>query len=185
MMAEIISRHYEDSAAYSHSRNYLMSLRRWSIEVLCLAFFAALSAAAVASDETHSLVAPPVPQPESAQVDFHQHSPAPSSLSCNVCESHAMSFGFAIGPMLTPLHGGASCVATIGIPLHSRCNDCTAFIGTPLHPHAFASHSQQVNGTPGCSACQQPSLAAAPCVPTRVVEQYRNGQLTLVVLPAE
>lgn len=162
-----------------------MPFYRRSLEVLCLTFFAALSCAAVASDETHSRVVPPTPQPESVQVDLHQHSPAPSSSSCNVCESHPMSFGFAIGPMLTPLHGGASCVATIGIPLHSQCNDCTAFIGTPLHPHAFASHNLTGNGTPGCSNCQQPGLVVVPCAPTRVVEQYRNGQLTLVVLPAE
>lgn len=155
---------------------------RRTLHFLSATLFAAFSWSA-AADETRPPFVPPVP--EFTHDHSRQHSPAPISSSCCECESHAMSFGFAIGQMLTPIRGGASCAATIGIPLHPQCNDCTSFIGTPLHPHAFAGRHRTEHRDPGCSTCQSQSFAVTPCARTRVVEQYRNGQLTLVAFPAE
>jgi hypothetical protein len=91
----------------------------------------------------------------------------------------------------TPLHGNGGCAATIGIPLHPRCNDCAATIGIPLHPHAAHQHGD------GCSACQSKctdcqstgdparSVDAVPCHDCFVIEQYRDGQLTRTRVPCD
>ncbi len=119
---------------------------------------------------------------ESACACGTQQSNSLHQSSCDSCQIDAGHVGLAIGSMLTPLHGGFSCAATIGMPLHPQCHDCTASEGIPLHP--FAAPSAGHCGS-SRAACSHAPVAAAPCAPVRMVEQYRNGQLTLVAFPAE
>ena len=138
---------------------------------------------------------------EQLNAHYSEHccdSPQPVADSCCGCLYSGCKGWKDNGHHDVLLHGlsQGGCAASIGVPLHPQHNNCRATIGIPLQPAAACEAVPLEGGCSSCDRCEEfsqneaaitPACSSAlpKCEACYVVEQYRNGVLTLTKVPCE